>query len=923
MSHRLSWLIGAGWAFAGGWFLVSGMPVLVDVMQSRWSLHFAHPQWLWLMACVWMLPVLMWRTLNDLPWWQQGLQLGLRSAMIGALCIALAIPQGRQQTPVGAQVIHLVDMSLSMPKASVTSIAQSIDASLQRYSRNTDGTWQPAIGPSLQVDLVAFAGQATELPWPTTLTKSGASTLLDAVDHKTLMADQSDLEGAANLALALAASDRVTHVVIWTDGVETRGDLASLTQRLRIAGIRVHRPKDWSATASGEVVVEQIVVPKGRIFANLPFALHVDLRSSHKASVECQISGPGQMPKRVRQSISSGKTRLVMGRARLRSGGVFDLKATCRILKGPDRFETNNQVRARVVVQQRPKILYLEGAPGQSRYLTKALSDDYEVVVRGAHEVPRRAAQLRPYGAVILSDVGRISRAGVPQLTNQEMRALESYVRQGGGLLVVGGENSLGSGGYQGTYLDKHVLPVRMDIDSATEQPSVAMMLCLDRSGSMSGVKIELAKEAARATAEALDQEDRIGVIAFDNIARPTVRLQRAGNRFRIASRINKVSAGGGTHIYPALQQAYQALERTEAKVKHVILLSDGHASRAGIDALVQQMRRAAITVSTVGIGSSVDRDLLEAIADRGGGRSYFTDRPETLPRIFVRETRKVAGQSVIERRVRARRAPGAGRVDLLRGVPLRSAPALVGFVASKVKPGAEEILRLSSGAPLLVRWRLGLGRVSVWTSDLKNRWAHRWLDWSGYAILARQMIRDLLQQHMGVRLQLQLTKSPERIDLAVDARDEDDQWLTGLKAKAIWTLPKGERKRHALQEVAPVRYEGHLPLSDVGAYDVRVELSADNALKPIAQGSSTLVHPYPAEYRIGDLGQRMDSICKATGGASKSSPKTWHSNRGKSLQHQQDRWAIWVWIALGLFVLELTLRRIRLGPSRPIQWYS
>ena len=476
----------------------------------------------------------------------------------------------------------------------------------------------------------------------------------------------------------------------------------------------------------------------------------------------------------------------------------MQLTVDCAVRSGRDRFANNNRIRGRVVVTQRPRVLYIEGARGQALYLSRALSDDYEVIVRGPQEVPRTTKALKRYGAVILSDVARVTPAGVPQLTIQEMRALEGYVRDGGGLLVVGGENSLGSGGYQGTYLDKHVLPVRMDVDSATEQPSVALMLCVDRSGSMSGVKMELAKEAARATAEALAHEDRIGVITFDNIARTAVRLQRAGNRFRIASRIRRINAGGGTHIYPALQQAYQALERIEAKVKHVILLSDGHASRSGIDALVAQMRRSAITVTTVGIGAQVDRDLLEAIADRGGGRSYFTDRPETLPRIFVRETRKIAGESVIERRVRARRAPGSGRVDLLRGVPLKSAPPLLGFVDSKVKPGAEELLRLSSGDPLLVRWRLGLGRVSVWTSDLKNRWAHRWIDWGGYAVLVRQMVRDLLQEHMGLSLDVQLVRERDHIRLGVDARDETGHWLTGFAVRRV-----GPSQRRTAKDLA------------------------------------------------------------------------------------------------------------------------
>src|SRR5205823_3339958 len=130
-------------------------------------------------------------------------------------------------------------------------------------------------------------------------------------------------------------------------------------------------------------------------------------------------------------------------------------------------------------------------------------------------------------------------------------------------------------------------------------------------------IKSSFAKEAARATAESLANEDLIGVVAFDSEARLAVRLQRAGNRYRISTDIGKLTASGGTNIYPALDQAYQALLTAPAKIKHVILLTDGQAPRHGIDALVRQMKRSGITVSTVGVGSDVDHNLLESIADR------------------------------------------------------------------------------------------------------------------------------------------------------------------------------------------------------------------------------------------------------------------------------------------------------------------
>lgn len=557
-------------------------------------------------------------------------------------------------------------------------------------------------------------------------------------------------------------------------------------------------------------------------------------------------------------------------------------------------------------------------------YLQRALADDFDLQTVRADGLLSSLSALKGYAAVILSDVARVSKGGVEQLTDADMRNLHQYARSGGGLLVLGGEDSLGSGGYHGTYLDKHVLPVRMEIQSEVQQATIAMILCIDRSGSMQGNKIELAKEAARATAEALSHDDKIGVFAFDNITRPVVRLQRAGNRYRISTDIGRLSAGGGTNVYPCLQQAYDTLSTVSARVKHVILLSDGKAPRAGIDALVNQMRRSAITVTSVGVGAEVDRSLLEAIADRGGGRSYFTDRPETLPRIFVRETREVSGESVVEKKFRARYAPGVGRVGLLRGVDITRSPLLLGYLPTRAKSGAEELLRTSNGAPLLVRWRRGLGRVTVWTSDLKNRWAHHWIDWPDYAVLARQLVRDLMQEELGARVAVRLQRERARLRIAVDAVDEDDVLLTGLRGTATVRGPDGSPRNVALPEVALGRYETLVPMREIGPYDVSVELRKPPSVRPLARGAATVVHPYPDEHRIGDAtSSALPRLVAATGGTLDAGPAHWRDDEGKTVSRWQWLWPDLVKLVLFGLLLDIALRRVRLGRAGRRSWFD
>ena len=132
------------------------------------------------------------------------------------------------------------------------------------------------------------------------------------------------------------------------------------------------------------------------------------------------------------------------------------------------------------------------------------------------------------------------------------LAALDGFVRGGGGLLVAGGTQSFGPGGYAHSRLEP-LLPVRLDVPEVEEEPALALALVIDRSGSMTGPKLELTKQAARATADAMAASDQIAVVVFDNQATPVVPLQAAANRQRITRDIGRIAAGGGTNILSGL----------------------------------------------------------------------------------------------------------------------------------------------------------------------------------------------------------------------------------------------------------------------------------------------------------------------------------------------------------------------------------
>jgi len=901
-------LVGAGLAV----FAAANGPAWIAAVNAA-GVHLAWTPQLWWVLLAWFVPVGALYSLTDLPTAQQALQVLLRMALIAVLAVALAGPRSRQESARGVQIIHLVDRSASVADDMLKEAGDRILAD-GAVARTND---------ELHVDVVRFDGRARRLPWPATGTAANAPLARPDLRRDPASGLATDLEGALNTALGIVRTGAVVHAVIWSDGVETRGDASTLVPALERAGITVHTPARAPSAAVGEVIVERVIVP-AVLRSNVPFDVEAIVRSTGPAKVRCRVRGPGIRPDPVVEALQTGQQRLNLGRVRLREGGHHELDVRCDVLQGRDRFTGNNGMRARVVVRARPRVLYVEGARGQHTYLQDALQDDYDVDARPAAGLPRTLGELKRYTAVILSDVARMSAAGVQQVTDGDMRNLHAYVERGGGLLVLGGEDSLGSGGYQDTYLEKKVLPVKLSIESQIQQPTIAMILCIDRSGSMQGTKIELAKEAARATAEALGHDDKIGVLAFDNLTRAVVRLQRAGNRYRIATDIGRLTAGGGTNIYPCLQQAYDALNTVAARVKHVILLSDGKAPRAGIDGLVHQMRRSGMTVTAVGVGAEVDRNLLETIADRGGGRSYFTDRPETLPRIFVRETKEVTGESVIERRFRPRLAPGVGRIDMLKGIDLPSAPLLLGYIPTRVKPAAKEILRTSTGAPLLVRWRLGIGKVTVWTSDLKNRWAHHWIDWPDYAAFARQLVRDLMHEEIGSRVAVAVSRERDRLRIAVDAVDEDDRYLRDLHGTATVRLPDGSKRVIALPEIALGRYETTTALDKLGPYDVSVALRGEPGQPPLATGSATAVHPYPDEYRVAAPGATaLPAMVRATSGKTAATAKDWRADHGRTHMRWQWLWPELLKLALILLIVDVALRRVRLGRARARSWFN
>ncbi|MGZ3407929.1 MAG: VWA domain-containing protein, partial [Polyangia bacterium] len=595
------------------------------------SVELLRPQALWMLCALPLVALALGASLVDLSPWQQRLSALLRMLLVAVLAIALARPSTVGERRVVATVL-LVDVSASIGDRQLDAARKLVEEA--RAARRGDDVLR----------LVTFGAhpRLVELP------PDGVPLPADALARHD--ADGSDLAAALTLAYGLHPPGTLPRALLISDGNETEGDLAAEAAEAARRGVRVS-VASFPRAADDEVLVRALTLP-GDVKVGAPFEVTAEVYSSRAQSATLTLYRDefiNPLDGRKVVALAAG-ANTIKWKAEVAQAGFSTFKATLSAApKEPlhDTLPGNNSAVASVAVKGKPRVLYVEGEPAAAAYLANALKrESIDVDVRTSYGLPSSPRELAAYDLVILSDVAQ-TYVGPAQ-----MAALEGYVRDlGGGFIMAGGENSFGAGGYTGSRLEK-LLPVRFDTEKKRDQPGLALVLAVDRSGSMTGEKLELAKEAAKATAELLGADDLIGVIAFDSQPTNIVRLQRAANRVRIQSDISRLTAGGGTNILPALKEAYDQLDPAHAKLKHVILLTDGQASYDGIRELCDEMAEHKITISAVGVGQEADKTLLTMIAERGGGRFYFTQSAQNIPKIFTKETTEVARHPLVEEQV-------------------------------------------------------------------------------------------------------------------------------------------------------------------------------------------------------------------------------------------------------------------------------
>ncbi|MGB1274332.1 MAG: VWA domain-containing protein, partial [Nannocystaceae bacterium] len=713
------------------------------------TLVLSQPHILWLLPVA-LLPYLLVtarRSLVDVPGVQVAAQLLIRLAVLVALALALALPN--LESPIrGKTVVMAIDVSASIDDAQFQRANELVAQAREWTAKEDEQGLDREDRTRLRV--ITYAEDAKIIDPGVGLQTEGDT----AEDNqgqplkRHTRALASNHAAALHLAQALLDPDTEGRIVMVSDGggsLAERGDLAAAARELKARGIDVHT-RSFPASVRGDVMVAGVHLPE-ELRVSQTFDVVVDLVASEAMTLTLQLDKNGQPnPLAPTKSVElrAGRTQLKLP-ARVSEPGpvVFTARLdTTDLTPAQNRSPLNDRAAVVGDVRGRPRVL-LADSSDKTNALARALRADHlHVEIVPPSELPTKAEDLRPYDLVVFSDVA----AGA--VSPNQRAAVVSHVSDGGGgFIMVGGEKSFGVGGWAGTSIEG-ILPVKFEGERQREQPTLALLLVIDKSGSMSSEdRLDLVKEAARATASTLDPSDELGVIAFDSRPYVLVRLQPAKNRLRIAGNIRRLSAGGGTNAVPALRESYLQLAGSRALVKHVILLSDGQSPESGLSSLLGDMRDADITVSTVGVGAGAGKDFLARVARSGRGRYYFSQDGTDVPRIFSRETREVTRNAVVERRLYPRVAKP---VQALRGIDFGRAPGLLGIIPTKPKKLSEVLLRTHLGDPLLVRGRRGLGRTVAFTSDAKPRWATHWVSWTGFAKLWSQVARDTLRQGAG-----------------------------------------------------------------------------------------------------------------------------------------------------------------------------
>jgi uncharacterized membrane protein/Mg-chelatase subunit ChlD len=905
---------------------------MTTMALGRWSVTLGNPWWLLVIPLV-VIPLiwLSYRSLAGLGPVRRACAILLRTAVITLIVLALAELQSVRRTDRLA-TIFLVDASNSVPRDQQKAALDYVtEASKKRRKDDLAGVVVFGKEPRVEVP-----------PAPSELNLLGIENTIDA--------ENTDLAAALKLGLASFPDDTARRVVILSDGNENRGNLFEQALAAKSLGVQIDvLPIEYFYDR--EVLVEKVSIPPD-VKKGETVKINVVIRASEPTSGTLQIvqktdnyrapTAGTEQPRRV--ELQRGVNVFQIQQVITETNFYTFVAEFVPDKDSGDRRAINNVAEGFTHARGEAQVLLIEGTRGEHAELVKALREKkIEVKVLAAPRIdgsggvggdplPVDIAQLAPYDSVILGNVPKEA------FTESQHQLLASNCHDmGSGLVMLGGPDSFGAGGWMNTPVEK-ALPVEMQIKAIKVQGIGAMALIMHASEIPEGNYWQA--QVAKAAISALSSYDYAGLMHWEGQEAWLFTLRPIGTgRASMLRAIDRMTPGDMPDFDPSLLMAMKGLNAIpDAMSKHIVIISDGDPTPPSARA-ISQLAASKVTVTTV-LTAAHGNDpgaisVMRNLAQKTKGRFYNVTNPKALPRIYQKEARSISRPLIFEQQTPWRPKINYPFTEPILGLP-EELPPITGLVLTT--PKENELVEIPIVSPLptgqlnvvLAHWTYGLGRSVAFTSDAGRRWAKAWPDWQSYAAFWSQVIRWSLRPADRGNLSLNVRREEGRIKVVVDALDKNNEFLNFLQIQGNVVKPDLSFATVELVQTAPGRYEATIEDAEAsGNYFVNLGYKGPDKVQGII--SSGISVPYSDEYReLRSNPTTLESAATITDGQVVSWKKTAdgridlertvqdadHFRRDPQLINPRSFRALWpalLWLAAFLFLGDVAVRRIAL----------
>ena len=718
-----------------------------------------------------------------------------------------------------------------------------------------------------------------------------------------------NFEEAVSKALMMIPAEYSKRLVVLTDGKETRGDIRNMAQALT-ASRAEFLTLLFSQEEKPDAYIDSVVLPS-YLYPGDKYSITVLVESNFDTEAVLALYDGSRQTAANNVHLNRGRNRFVFS-AQVNAEAGRNSMETLRVqvqAQG-DTCAENDSYNAYSIVEMPPSVLVISGQETDTSGFASVLNAagcNYSMV--SALNAPNEINAMLEYKAMILVDTY------IDELPDGFLANLETYVKDYGcGFVCCGGENSYALGGYRDTVLET-VLPVEMQLRSFNEIPSMAMVMVIDRSGSMSSSvdgrrlsNLDMAVRAAEVAVDNLGDSDYVGILTFDDRYQWQTELRQADDKQTIKDQLWQIEEGGGTTIKPALQEAYHVLSKNPASVRHVVLLTDGMGETKDYSDIISAYAGSGITLSTVAVGEGADQKTLEQLADMCGGRYYYSDSSSDIPRIFAQEV-FLGSDSYIQNGVFSLAVQGGH--ELTANLFADGWPALYGYVAATPKTASNPVIVSGEkGDPLLTVWQYGLGRSAAWNSDVTGEWSGAFAGQEDYVQLWKRIVDYTTGNTNLGEDRVEVVTAGDQTEILYRTEDFD----SGTEIMVTVINPSEEKTEERLRASAPGSYSAKISTPQAGLYHFNICRTKGGEIQNYMTTAAAV--QFSDEYKFDVSAASYLKFAEQYGRLLTGKEKLWtRIAAGERAGYPLTNWLLA--FALVLFLADVAMRRLQYVPKR------